>query len=90
MDQDTAVPIINAMIATLGGTPTATTVVPALNQLAEVIGTVDPEAIEASVNAWLDEHPEATTTVEDGAINRQKLADDMYAVLSLSDIDNLF
>ena len=90
MDQDTAVPIINAMIAALGGTPTATTVVPALNQLAEVIGTVDPEAIEAAVNAWLDEHPEATTTVEDGAINRQKLAESMYAVLSLSDIDNLF
>lgn len=90
MDQDTAVPIINAMIAALGGTPTETTLVPALTQLAEVIGSVDPEDIKAAVDEWLDEHPEATTTVENGAINRHKLAESMYAVLSLSDIDNLF
>lgn len=32
-----------------------------------------PEAIEAFVNAWLDDHPEATTTVEDGSILPVKL-----------------
>ena len=32
-----------------------------------------PEEIEAFVNAWLDEHPEATTTVEDGSILPVKL-----------------
>lgn len=31
------------------------------------------EAIEAFVNAWLDDHPEATTTVEDGSILPVKL-----------------
>lgn len=32
-----------------------------------------PEEIEAFVNAWLDDHPEATTTVEDGSILPVKL-----------------
>ena len=32
-----------------------------------------PEAIEAFVNAWLDDHPEATTTVEDASILPVKL-----------------
>jgi len=31
------------------------------------------EDVEAAVDAWLDEHPEATTTVEDGSITRAKL-----------------
>lgn len=31
------------------------------------------EAIEEFVNAWLDDHPEATTTVEDGSILPVKL-----------------
>lgn len=32
------------------------------------------EQVETAVNAWLDEHPEATTTVEDGSITTAKLA----------------
>ena len=31
---------------------------------------VSPEAIGAAVDAWLDEHPEAVTTVQDGSITR--------------------
>jgi len=33
------------------------------------------EQVQEAVNAWLDDHPEATTTVEDGAITTAKLAD---------------
>jgi hypothetical protein len=36
-------------------------------------GGADPEEIEQAVSDWLDEHPEATTTVEDGSITEAKL-----------------
>lgn len=35
----------------------------------------DPDVVEAFVNDWLDDHPEATTTVEDGAVTTAKVAD---------------
>ena len=35
-------------------------------------------ATDAQVAAWLTEHPDATTTVQDGAITRAKLNDDLY------------
>jgi hypothetical protein len=34
---------------------------------------LSPEDIKAEIDAWLDEHPEATTTVQDGAITYAKL-----------------
>ena len=52
-------------------------------------GKIDPEQIAAAVSAWLDEHPEATTTVADGSITMAKLAsavqEKLNAVSSLSD-----
>ena len=36
-------------------------------------GSVDPAVIESAVSDWLDEHPEATTTVQDGSISTAKL-----------------
>lgn len=36
-------------------------------------GTPDPAVITEAVNDWLDDHPEATTTVEDGSITKAKL-----------------
>ena len=33
----------------------------------------DAETITAAVDAWLEDNPEATTTVEDGAISYAKL-----------------
>lgn len=77
MEQETAVPIINGIVESLGGTSDATTIVPALKELAEVIGSgiVDPEAIAAAVDAWLDEHPEATTTVQDDSLTTAKYQD---------------
>lgn len=38
---------------------------------------VDPDAIAEAVADWLDEHPEATTTVQDGAISYAKLNSDL-------------
>lgn len=70
----TAVPVINRMTATLGGTPTATTVVEALLELEAVIGSgiVDPEAIATAVDAYFEEHPEAM--LQDGSVTGPKFA----------------
>lgn len=38
-------------------------------------GLPTDEQTETAVNAWLDEHPEATTTVQDGAVTWAKLND---------------
>lgn len=34
--------------------------------------------VSSAVNTWLTEHPEATTTVQDGAVTDAKLSDDLY------------
>lgn len=39
------------------------------------VGTPTEEQINDAVADWLDDHPEATTTVQDGAITKQKFAD---------------
>lgn len=55
-------------------------VVPAVNAyIAEYLrlhpeATIDEDIIRSAVNAWLANHPEATTTVQDGAISAAKLA----------------
>lgn len=38
----------------------------------------DPDVVQEFVEDWLDNHPEATTTVEDGAVTSAKLADSAY------------
>lgn len=40
---------------------------------------LDPTLVEGAVEDWLDDHPEATTTVQDGAISRAKLDADLKA-----------
>lgn len=47
----------------------------------------DPAVIEQAVTDWLDDHPEATTTVQDGSITEAKLAQDVLA--ELGEIDEL-
>lgn len=42
-------------------------------------------ASQAQVNEWLDSHPEATTTVQDGAISTIKLTDDAVTTNKLAD-----
>lgn len=41
----------------------------------------DPAVIEQAVQDWLNDHPEATTTVQDGSITEAKLAQDVLAEL---------
>lgn len=41
------------------------------------VGLPTDEQTQEAVNAWLDEHPEASTTVQDGAVTVDKLADDV-------------
>lgn len=45
--------------------------------LIKSLAKVNPEDIESSVNDWLDDHPEATTTVEDGSVTKAKLYSDL-------------
>lgn len=57
----------------------------------EVPSVVDPEAIADAVEDWLDDHPEATTTVEDGAITYAKLNSSLKdTVDDVSDLKNAF
>ena len=46
-------------------------------------GGADPAVIEAKVQEWLEDHPEATTTVQDGSITEQKLATTVAQKLGL-------
>ena len=84
---DTAVPVVGEIIANLGGTMTAETIVPALEELKGLLGE---GGITDAVDAWLEEHPEATTTVEDGSITAAKFAEDVFGVLDADAIDALF
>lgn len=54
---------------------------------------IDPESVESAVSDWLDDHPEATTTVEDGSITEEKLASALAlklntAVSDISDVES--
>lgn len=41
-------------------------------------GNVTDEQVSSAVSTWLTDHPEATTTVQDGAVTDAKLSDDLY------------
>ena len=41
-------------------------------------GSVTDEQVSSAVSTWLTAHPEATTTVQDGAVTDAKLSDDLY------------
>ena len=56
----------------------------------EYIDLADPEVVTQAIDDWLDDHPEATTTVEDGAITEAKLNDSLKADLAWQDdVDEL-
>lgn len=50
--------------------------------LIKALATVDPVAIKTSVEGWLAVHPEATTTVQDGAITTAKLNSSAVATVA--------
>lgn len=47
----------------------------------------DPDKIAAAVDDWLDDHPEATTTVEDGSITKAKLDSNLQG--TVDDVSDL-
>ena len=56
----------------------------------EYIDLADPEVVTQAIDDWLDDHPEATTTVEDGAITEAKLNDSLKEDLAWQDdVDEL-
>ena len=91
---DTVIPTIMDIASDHGwpGGEMPETVIEALGVLAGYIGggDIDPEVIEQAVSDWLDDHPEATTTVEDGSITAAKFAPGVFVVLDDDDIDELF
>ena len=70
---DTELEVLDEIVDVLGGTSGQyETVVPTLRQIKELLGD---EALAGYVGAWLDEHPEATTTVEDDSLTTAKYKD---------------
>ena len=55
--------------------------------VSDEIVSIDPEDIAEAVSDWLDDHPEATTTVEDGSITKAKLDEDLQE--TVDDVDVL-
>lgn len=48
---------------------------------------IDPEQVKQDVEDWLDDHPEATTTVQDGAITKAKLDSELSGEIEQSTED---
>lgn len=61
--------------AITGGTRVTVTVGSTSNHFDVMNGTATNEQVETYITEWLDDHPEATTTVADGSISTVKLAD---------------
>ncbi len=93
-DTTTELEVLDQIVDVLGGqSGQYETVVPVLQQIKELLasGITDPESIAEAVTAWLDEHPEATTTVQDGSITVMKLAQDVIELLdNKADIDGYY
>lgn len=51
-------------------------------------GSIDPQDIADAVDDWLDEHPEATTTVQDDSITTAKLASDLKEIVEYKNLIN--
>ena len=65
-----------AGVAVFPHTQGSATMKVALSDIADfILALVDQSKVDAAVSSWLDQHPEATTTVEDGAVTTPKLAD---------------
>lgn len=79
---DTVIPTIMDIAGDHGwpGGEMPDTVIEALGILAGYISAgADPEVIADAVAEWLEAHPEATTTVQDGTITLAKLSPDLVA-----------
>lgn len=65
----------------LGNIPTINGIPIIGNQTTETlnIGLPDSDTVKTSINEWLEANPDATTTVQDGSISKDKLASDLLA-----------
>lgn len=55
--------------------------------LIKALAKVDPADIQESVEDWLDDHPEATTTVQDGSVTKAKLDSNLQS--TVDDVSDL-
>ena len=79
--------VVTAALATKIAYPAAGAVGQVLSKTADGAvwsnaGAPTDEQAEAAVNAWLEAHPEATTTVQDDSITVDKLANDTIAMIN--------
>lgn len=65
----------------LGNIPTINGIPIIGNQTTESlnIGLPDSDTVKTSIEEWLEANPDATTTVQDGSISKDKLASDLLA-----------
>lgn len=59
------------------------------SHMSEAIALMQHASIEGNVKKWLEEHPEATTTVQDGAITFQKLALSLRNIQIINSFDDI-
>lgn len=59
-----------------------------LDKLNEGGLNIKDEVIAQDVNNWLDEHPEATTTVQDGSLTEEKLSKELKGDIQRDNIRN--
>ena len=59
--------------------------------LIKAMGSPSDEQVAGAVGDWLDDHPEATTTVEDGAITKAKLDSNLQGTVDdVADLKSAF
>lgn len=65
----------------MGNIPTINGIPIVGNQTTETlnIGLPDSDTVKASIEEWLKANPDATTTVQNGSISKDKLASDLLA-----------
>ena len=91
MADQTALDVLSGIIDSLAGehVDIPDTLVPALLVLAGYIQSLS-EDMAADVAAYLEAHPELTTTVQDGSITKAKFADGVFDALTSAQVDALF
>lgn len=87
---DTALEIVNMMIDAMAGSeqPKHDTLVPALLELAGYIGNISGDIGDA-VQAWMSEHPELVTTVQDHSLDSDKFVVGLFQQVTTEDISEM-
>ena len=89
---ESAIPAVDSTLSTQGAAADAKIVGDELTNVKadlaeyEQIFTAD---VDESVSNWLNEHPEATTTVQDGSLTEAKFTDDLKDQILSTNIDSI-